>query len=168
MLCGQRLTANPLRMRWLPPTCSPPAPQLSRGGRGVIRVMREPCRTRPEFKGSGPASPHPPTPPAPAGSAVCVDLTHCGTAGSSKPPCAITICTWASPLLGFVCFILSSHGGTGRSRAPAPRTPSAAQTARTRLPLAALELLQLVSYPFTTPRTSYEIGRRAITLQRSD
>lgn len=97
---GEPLPANPLRMRWLPPTCFPPASAVPQRPPSY-QVMREPCHTRPQFKGPGSRALRLLRDP------LCADLTHCGTAGSSKPACRITICMWASQLLGFVCFILS-------------------------------------------------------------
>lgn len=103
---------------------------------------------------------------------LCVDLTHCRTAGSSKPACRITICMWASQLLSFVCFILSRSIVSRRAGAATASRPSRHQlstlhgtNARALLPIATLQLLQLVICPFRTPRTSYEIGRPAITLR---
>lgn len=70
----------------------------------------------------------------------------------------------AAPPLCLLYFASFAEGRSGDGLSLLTRH----QLPQTRLPLATSELLQLVSYPFTTPRTSYEIGRGAITLQRSD
>lgn len=65
VICGELLPAKPLRMRFLPPTCFPPAPQLSRRGHRVIRSCENRVIPGPDSKNPGPRS------PAPAGSTVC-------------------------------------------------------------------------------------------------
>lgn len=169
VMCGELLPAKPLRMRWLPPTCFPPAPQLSRRGHRVIRSCENRVIPGPNSKKAGPRS------PTPAGSTVCgfdtLQDSRILKAGVQNHYLHVGVAAPPLCLLYFVSLHRLTEGRSGHGFPLLTRHQLSTlhrTNARALLPIAALELLQLVVYPFRTPRTSYEIGRPAITLQRSD